>query len=232
MENLFETAFAPSAIAGHLSFGLLVLSMLMSSIFWLRVIALVSGVAGIVYSGFVLHDPIGTFWETCFTLANLTQLSLLLLRSRMARFSDEEYLFCQNALPLVPPSLARQFINVGTWQHIAAGTELTHQDSSVEQLTYIADGQVQVEVNGRLVATCGTGDFIGELGILSGRPATATTTAITPLRALVFERRVLMHHLHRRPDIKLALQAGFKNNLRQKLATANERALADRAEGP
>lgn len=226
MESLLDTALAPSSIAGHLSYGLLVLSMLMNSIVWLRIIALVSGVAGVVYSGYVLRDPVGAFWEGLFILANLTQFCLLLWRSRKARFSDDEYRFCQNALVLVPPSLARQFIDVGTWQDVPIGTQLTQQNETVEQLTYIAEGQVDVMVNDKLVARCGPGDFIGELGILSGRPATATTTVTAPVRALVFERDALMRHLHRKPDLKLALQAGFKNNLRQKLATANERTLA------
>jgi CRP-like cAMP-binding protein len=226
LQALIETAFAPEAIVGHLSYGLLVLSMLMNSIVWLRAIALVSGVAGAAYSGFVLHDPVGTGWEALFVLANLTQLSLLMWRSRRVRFSDEEFLFCQNALVLVPPALSRQFINIGSWQDLPPGTELTHQDESVDRLTYIAEGNVDVVVNGRLVASCGAGDFIGELGILSGRPATASTTATTDLRALVFERDALMRHLLRKPDLKLALQAGFKNNLRHKLSTANERTLA------
>ena len=229
MENIIEAAISPSAISGHLSYGLLVLSMLMNSIVWLRIIALTSGVAGIIYSGFVLHDPIGAGWETLFVTANLTQLCLLIWRSRKVRFSDEEFLFCQNALVLVPPFLARQFINTGTWKTIPAGTILTLQDEAVKQLTYVAEGHVDVVVNGKLVANCGPGDFIGELGILSGRTATATTTATTELRALVFERDSLLRHLSRQPDIKLALQAGFKINLRQKLAAANERTLAGTA---
>ncbi|MEX3010113.1 cyclic nucleotide-binding domain-containing protein [Hoeflea sp. TYP-13] len=227
IETIVATALSPSSIAGHLSYGLLVLSMLMSSIVWLRAIALVSGVAGVVYSGMVLRDPIGTGWEALFVMANLSQLCLLIWRSRRVRFTDEEFLFCQNALVLVPPFLARQFIDSGSWHDISAGTVLTEQDETVEQLTYIAEGHVDVQVNGRLVASCGAGDFVGELGILSGRPATATTTATSDLRALVFKRESLLKHLQRKPDIKIALQAGFKNNLRQKLAKANERTLAE-----
>ena len=226
MDWIIETAFAPSSISGHLSYGLLVLSMLMNSIVWLRAIAIMSGVAGVIYSGYVLRDPIGGFWEAAFVLANIVQLSILIWRSRKARFSDDEFQFCQNALVLVPPSLARQFLDIGEWKQIPAGTVLTLQDEEVKQLTYIAEGDVEVEVNGRLVAKCVSGDFIGELGILSGRPATATTKAVTELRALVFDKEALLKHLRRKPDIKLALQAGFKNNLRQKLATANERTLA------
>lgn len=228
MESIIESAIAPQAITGHLSYGLLVLSMLMNSIMWLRIIALVSGIAGMSYSGFVLHDPIGTGWEGLFVLANLSQLLLLLWRSRTVKFSDEEFLFCQNALVLVPPLLARQFIDIGKWETVPSGTVLTQQDEPVDRLTYVAQGHVDVSVNNKPVANCGDGDFIGELGILSGSTATATTVATTDLRALVFERDTLLKHLARKPDIKLALQAGFKSNLRLKLSKANERTLAGR----
>ena len=227
LDTLVKTAFNWQAVSGHLSYGLLVLSMLMSSIVWLRAIALISGLCGIYYSGFVLGDPVGVGWESLFVLANLAQFCVLIWRSRKIRFTDEEFRFCQNALVLVPPFLSRQFIDTGQWTDIAVGTVLTEQDQPVEQLTYIADGSVEVAVNGRLVAECTDGDFIGELGILSGRPATATTTATTDLRALVFKREALLRQLRRQPDLQIALQAGFKNNLRHKLSKANERTLAE-----
>jgi CRP-like cAMP-binding protein len=185
------------------------------------------------YSGLVLHDPVGVGWELLFISANAYQMAVLAWQARSVKFSDEEFLFCQNALPLVPPMLARQFINIGAWQDMPEGSELTRQDEPVEKLTYVAAGTIDVVVHDHTIAQCETGDFIGELGILSGKPATATTVATSPVRALVFERDKLFRHLRRRPDLKLALQAAFKDNLRSKLSLANERTLAHRrAEAP
>src|SRR5690606_4994193 len=100
VEQLVEAVVAPTAIFGHLSYGLLVASMMMQSIVWLRIVALVSGVAGIFYSGLILHDPVGTGWEAMFVAANVYQLAVLAWQARSVTFSDEEMQFCQNALPL------------------------------------------------------------------------------------------------------------------------------------
>ena len=232
MQPLIDSLLTPGAFLGHASYALLVLSMLMRNIVWLRVIALASGMIGIAYDIFVLADPVSAGWDTLFVLANVYQLLYLAWQSRQVRFSDEEFEFCQNVLPLVPPTLARQFLNVGAWEDLPDGMELTGQGQPVMQLTYIASGTVDVLVHQHHIASCVNGDFIGELGILSGKPATATTVTSSPVRALVFERDKLLHHLRHEPDLKLALQAAFKENLRNKLTLANERTLAGRGIEP
>jgi CRP-like cAMP-binding protein len=54
------------------------------------------------------------------------------------------------------------------------------------------------------------GDLVGELGIFSDHPATATAVAATPLRVQ-----------RREPEFRLALDAAFNANLRHKLTMAN-----------
>ncbi len=223
---LFESLVSPGAFLGHAAYALLVLSILMRSIVWLRLIALASGVTQIAYDALILQDPVSVGWDALFVLANAYQMVMLAWQARRVRFNDEEYTFCQNALPLVPPLLSRQFINIGAWQDLPEGTELTGQGQPVDKLTYLSSGTVDVLVHQHHIAVCGIGDFIGELGILSGKPATATTVTSAPVRALVFERDRLHKHLLRQPDLKLALQAAFKENLRSKLTLANERTLA------
>lgn len=228
MQPLIESLLTPGAFLGHGSYALLVLSMMMRNIVWLRVIALAAGMIGIAYDVFVLADPVSTGWDALFVLANAYQLLYLAWQARKVQFNDEEFEFCQNALPLVPPTLARQFINVGEWRDLPAGTELTGQGQPVLQLTYVSSGTVDVIVHHHHIASCVNGDFIGELGILSGKPATATTVTSSPVRALIFDRDKLLQHLRHEPDLKLALQAAFKENLRNKLTLANEQTLAVR----
>ena len=231
--NLLAALVSPGAFLGHAAYGLLVLSMMMRSIVWLRIVALMSGVTQLGYDSLVLHDPVSVGWDALFVLANAYQMAVLAWQARKVKFSDEEFLFCQNALPLVPPMLARQFISIGAWQDVPEGSELTRQGQPVEKLSYVAAGTIDVVVHDHTIAQCETGDFIGELGILSGKPATATTVATSSVRALVFERDRLLRHLRFRPDLNLALQAAFKDNLRSKLSLSNERTLAHRrAEAP
>ncbi len=225
MELTLQSAFSPAAFPGHASYFLLVLAMLMSSILTLRVLALGSGLAGFVYSAMILADPVGAFWEIAFVIANGAQLALMAWRSRMVHFSEEDHRFHQSAIPLVPAALARALINTGQWRDLGAGAVLTRQGEAVQTLTYIAEGTVEIRVDGQLVAACHSGDFVGELGIFSDHPATATAVAVTPLRVLAFERPALMRAQRRQPEFRLALDAAFNTNLRHKLTAANKRAM-------
>ncbi len=227
MEFTLQAAFSPGAFLGHASYFLVVLAMLMSSILTLRILALGSGLAGIFYSAMILTDPVGVFWEAAFITANAAQLALMAWRSRTVRFSDEDHRFHQSAIPLVPAALARALINTGQWRDLAAGAELTCQGEAVKTLTYIADGTVEIRVDGQPVATCRGGDFVGELGIFSDHPATATAVAATPLRVLAFERPALMRAQRRQPEFRLALDAAFNTNLRHKLTAANKMAMGN-----
>jgi len=227
MELTFDSALSPAAFPGHASYFLVVLAMLMSSILALRLLALASGFAGLVYSAMILADPVGVFWEIAFITANAAQLTLMAWRSRTVHFTDEEHDFHQHAIPLVPAALARRLIDTGTWRDLDAGTELTRQGEAVEALTYVADGTVDIRVDSRPVAACRCGDFVGELGIFSDHPATATAVAATPLRVLTFERQALMRIQRRESALRLALDAAFNANLRHKLTTANRSAMGN-----
>jgi len=225
MELTLDSALSPGAFPGHASYFLVVLAMLMSSILALRLLALASGVAGLFYSALILSDPVGVFWEIAFITANAAQLVLMAWRSRTVHFSDEDHQFHQTAIPLVPAALARRLIDAGAWRNIDAGTELTRQGEPVETLTYIVEGTAEIRVDGQPVAACRRGDFVGELGIFSDHPATATAVATTPLRVLMFERQALMRIQRREPEFRLALDAAFNTNLRHKLTSANKTAI-------
>ena len=222
MEFTLQSVLSAAAFPGHASYFLVVLAMLMSSILALRVLALASGVAGLIYSAMILADPVGAFWEVAFITANAAQLALMAWRSRTVHFSDEDHRFHQSAIPLVPAALARRLIDTGTWRDLGAGAELTRQGEAVKTLTYIVDGTVEILVDDQPVAACNGGDFVGELGIFSDHPATATAIAATPLRVLAFEREALMRAQRRQPEFRLALDAAFNSNLRHKLTTANK----------
>lgn len=222
MELTFDSALSAAAFPGHASYFLVVLAMLMSSILALRLLALASGFAGLIYSAMILADPVGVFWEIAFITANATQLVLMAWRSRTVHFSDEDHQFHQTAIPLVPAALARRLIDAGTWRDLDAGTELTRQGEAVKTLTYVVDGTVEIRLDGQPVAACRCGDFVGELGIFSDHPATATAVAMTPLRVLAFERDALMRAQRREPALRLALDAAFNSNLRHKLTAANK----------
>jgi CRP-like cAMP-binding protein len=87
---------------------------------------------------------------------------------------------------------------------------------------FIADGVVQIERGGQIVAVCGPGDFLGEMSFLTGSPATATAVVVKPLRYLGFDQARLRQALDADSDLKQAMDASFNRNLVGKLAKSGQ----------
>jgi voltage-gated potassium channel len=85
-----------------------------------------------------------------------------------------------------------------TEREVLPGTSLTVEGASGYCFFVIEDGTVEVEQDGRLVNTLGTGDFFGEMAIMSGERRSATVRAGSPVGLLVLfgtEFRVLERDL-------------------------------------
>ena len=66
----------------------------------------------------------------------------------------------------------------------------------------IVDGKVQVTRKGRRVATLSSGDFVGEIAVVTEMPRTATVTAETPVRLFVLTRRDFRGVLDKNPNVE------------------------------
>jgi CRP/FNR family cyclic AMP-dependent transcriptional regulator len=71
---------------------------------------------------------------------------------------------------------------------LPAGRVLMRQGAPGRELFVLVEGEVRVERDGVTIAVRRGGDFIGELALITGRPRSATVTAVTDLQTLVLER--------------------------------------------
>lgn len=221
MGEWLRTSFQGGAILGHLSYVFLILSMLMDKVVLLRLLALAAGVTGVIYFWFFLGDRVASVWEILFIAANLFQVLLTAYRNRTARFDEDESFFRHAAAPGLPPSDLRRLLGACGPKQVPAGTVLIREDELVEELVFIVSGEIEIRVGGTMVARCGRGQFVGEIGVTTGGPATATAIAATPLRYLGFNaegfRRVTGKHRHIGTEMELA----FRQGLREKLVKSN-----------
>ena len=217
-----ESILSPGAMVGHLSYGLLIVSMLMTRIVWLRVFAIASGLFGLTYDVFWLFDPVGVFWEGTFVLTNVGQIVLIAYRNRVARFTAEERAFYEMAVPELEPTQARRLIGLGRWRDGVPGAVLTRSGEPVPELVFLIAGQVDIEVDGHVVGECTAGAFLGEISVSTGGPASATAIAREPARYLAFDSAVVRRELDHGTDIGRALEGAFRHGLREKLVRTNE----------
>ncbi len=75
---------------------------------------------------------------------------------------------------------------------VADGTSLTRQGEVGREFMIITDGTARVEIDGATVAHLSSGDFFGELAIISGTPRTATVIATSSITLMVLNRREFM----------------------------------------
>ena len=210
---------------GDLEYVLLIISMLMTRMLMLRMVAVSSGVAGATYSFVWLSDPIGTFWGVTFTLVNIGQIALITYRNKSARFNVEELEFYRQIVPTLEPHQVRRLLRIGLWLDAGPDTELTRQGELVPYLVFLKSGQVNVLVDGKAVGCCADGSLIGEISIRTGEPATATAVAKLPIRYLALERKALNRLMKSDSEIAHAIDVGNRQSLEGKLIRMNQAVL-------
>lgn len=221
MELTLESAFSTGGLVGHLSYFLLVISMLMRVMWILRVLVIASAFVAISYDLIWLKDPVGVFWESLLVLVNIIQLSLTYAQNRLEKFNSVESSFVHKAFPGLSNSLKRRILSRGSWLEVEEGTELTKAGEPAKCLVYVADGEVEISVNGNVVGRCGNGDFIGELTVLSGNPATGTAITKRPTLYWAIAGDELRRLVASNEEISQSVQACFHNQMLSKLIAAN-----------
>lgn len=82
----------------------------------------------------------------------------------------------------------------GTVRKVDSGTVLITQGQPVDDLFFVTDGTVVVEICGREVVTLGIGEILGEMSFVEKRPPGATVRAKTDCRVLAIPRTDLLAH--------------------------------------
>lgn len=231
MELSLDSALSLGAAVGHMSYFLLVLSMLQRRIGPLRILAILSAVVGITYDAVWLKDPVGIFWESLLLLVNVGQLGYMHLENRRATFSTEEEAFIRSALEGLTRRQQRQLLDAGLWLTGETGDVLTREGQYVGRLVYLATGEARISLGGVDVAACRAGAFIGEMTVLSQEPATGTAILSQPSRYWAADARVLRQLVDSDPELRRTLTGSFARNVRDKLVELN-RSTAEARSGP
>lgn len=205
---------------GHLAYALLITSMMMRNINWLRALAIMAGSISAVYY-WTLDDKVSMFWETLFTLVNIAQFMILQIENRRGIFNEDEDYFIKTCIPNIERSYARRLVKLGAWTEVQDETILVFEDKVPDKLKFIISGSADVFRNGKLIGKVGRGDFLGEISYLTGEKATATAVVTQPVRYLAFGQERLKNYLAKNAEVRYALEASFNRNLADKLVKSN-----------
>lgn len=218
----FVTAFIdPKNLVGHVAYVLLIVSMLMRNMRWLRIFAIAAGTISAIYY-WTQSDYVSVFWETIFTLVNIFQLFYIAIENSRGRFSKDERYFIETCLPGLERAQARRFVKLGAWTQVSDEAVLITEDTCPQRLKFVVDGIANITRNNKHLGKVGKGDFLGEMSYLTGQSASASVIAETTMRYLAFDRDVLKDHLTKNPEVRFALESSFNRNLVGKLVKTND----------
>jgi hypothetical protein len=207
-------------IVGHLSFGLTALSFLMRDILLLRLLAIVSGVLGLAYNYYLPEGPLWLviFWLFVFLMINLVRVVMLFLERRGVSFTDEERELYQTLFQSFAPVEFMKVMRLAKWQDSVEDELLATENTPLDDLKLIFNGEVAVERQGQEIARAKDGTFIGEMSYIHGGDATATVRTVRPTRYLSWPQDELRKLLKRNPTMDVAMGTVFHMDLTQKLA--------------
>ncbi|MEZ5695231.1 MAG: cyclic nucleotide-binding domain-containing protein [Sphingomonadaceae bacterium] len=222
MQAILADLTNPENAFGHLSYIFLIASMMMTSLRKLRILALCSGLAAMAHFLLRTQDNVSLAWEAIFTLTNATQLAILIYRSRKLDLREKERALVEDTLGFDDALDWRRLLALVDWRDVDVGEVLMEQGTQSPPLIYIASGAAMIEDQGKMVGVCGPGDFVGEMSLVSGNPASATVRATNRLHIAVFDPVKLDQTLSRSQDMRSALMAAFNRGLAAKVLRMNE----------
>jgi CRP-like cAMP-binding protein len=96
---------------------------------------------------------------------------------------------------------------------VDSGKVLTREGDSGREFFVLVDGTAEVRRKGRKVRTMGSGDFFGEIALISTRARTATVTTTAPARLLVVTDRDFGGLMKNMPSIQLKVLTALADRL-------------------
>jgi CRP-like cAMP-binding protein len=96
---------------------------------------------------------------------------------------------------------------------VPAGKTLTKEGGRGREFMVIADGAAEVRKKGRKVNTLGSGDFFGEIALISGGPRTATVTTTSESDLLVLTDRAFRQLTRQMPSINASVLTALSERL-------------------
>ncbi len=223
MELTLESALSPGAMVGHFAYLLLVISMLMRSITWLRIFVILSAIVALAYGAIWLNDPVTVFWEAMLIIVNIVQIFLIWNANRRAQFNEDEKRLIAERLPTLSPREARKLLDMGMWLDADPGADLTEQGKPVSHLIYLLSGEVEIIVDGRVVGHCEPGNFVGEMSLVDGGPASATAHVVQEAYCWMIPTDNLRKLREDGSPLMAALEVGIAHDLKRKILASNAR---------
>jgi hypothetical protein len=206
-------------MTAHIASLLTVAAYLLKDILWLRLLTILSCVAGIAFNYFVPATPLWTviYWNVLFAIINIVQIAIIIKERSGVHFTEEEKELHDTLFKKFAPFEFMKLMRIAKWREAKQGETLSIEKQQLDSVMLIYNGLAAVETNGEEVAKLKDGNFIGELSFITGGAASATVRAIMPTRYVSWPKESISQLLNRNPSMRFAMQSILNTDLSKKL---------------
>jgi CRP-like cAMP-binding protein len=125
----------------------------------------------------------------------------------MARASTDELLARVPLFKDLSKKHLRQVRSLATRVDVSPGRVLTREGGTGHEFIVVLEGEVEIRQDDKVIATCGAGDYVGEIALIDQRPRTATVVATSPAALEVIGQREFAELLAEEPEIADRIRA-------------------------
>ena len=187
-------------------------------ILWLRIFAVGSSIIAMPYFLFQPRPLWAAFgWSAVFTGINLFQTWRLFRERRPVKLTPDEEEVRRLAFADLPPREVLRVISLGAWTSPDAGERLMERGKSVDSISLILSGKVQMTNERGGFGEMGAGEIVGSALLLSGAKAEVDAVSAEPVRALRWEAATLQRYLDANPQTRNAFQRHLARDLASKV---------------
>jgi hypothetical protein len=187
-------------------------------ILWLRLFAVASSLIAIPYFLFQPTPLWAAFgWSILFTGINLFQTWRLFLERRPVKLTPDEEEVRRIVFGDLPARDVLRVLSIGSWTTTESGERLLERGKSVQSISLIVRGIVQVTKEGRVLGELGPGGIVGSALALSGAPAEVDAVSVEPACTFRWDVATLERYLNAHPETRNVLQRHLVRDLAGKL---------------
>lgn len=225
MSELMAITAGPGGVLVLLGGVLLFCAFLVRSRWRMHLLAAAAAFTGLVWA---ILDASVAWQVVCglFLLTNAGKMAIIHHGSRQGSMTAEERALIEQVLQVEGPAQQRRLRDVIKWRDAEPGEVLMRQGQAAPPLIYVASGRMAIEHDGLPVGSCGAGDFLGEMSLISGGGASASVKVALASRIAVFDRDGLQRLAGGLPDLARALDRAFTQGLAAKIERMNRASVA------
>lgn len=206
-------------------FVLFLTAYVLRDILWLRAVTVAGYILFaalcIIRGGLPLYQVLP--WYVAFMTINGLQMVQLVRERWIIKLSPEEERLWAAAFSSLDRVVFKRLMRCGQWRLLSEGFVLTTEGRRSSRLYLIYEGSVSVTVADQSVTRLGLGQFVGEIGFIADRPATAATTVRfddegDATRCVVWNVPKLRRQMQRDGELKSLVFAAVGSDLARKIS--------------